>query len=731
MLEKINIQIKNCYGIKALSNELTFTPKNVNLIYAPNGTMKTSFSKVLKYLSGQLSTKPQDILNPKAKPEYLLTSENKEVSGENIFVVNGDDEIDSSKSFVNILASAELKTRYDELYNIIKSDKDSLMSKLKTVSHSTDCETEILTTFLDGEEDSIFNILDRIEPHIENAQFYDFRYNDVFDKKGAVRKFIETHKEHLTEYINNYENLVKQSTLYRSVGEFTFGTYQASQLSQYLSDGVFLGVNHKLILQNGTEIKSHEQLDELIADEQNRIINDKSLKKIFDKITKAIDKNTELRGFKGVIEHHPEWIPYIINYDEFKKRVWYGFLSVAEIKPLYLKYINTYREHKRELTELLSKASQEQELWRGIIDLYNTRFHVPIRVEISNQRDIILKQESANLQFIYVDNDNNHTFNKKDELVEILSKGERRAFNILQFIFEVESRRRLNQETLFVLDDISDSFDYQNKYAIIEYIKDLSENNSNLFKIIILTHNYDFYRTISLRLNLGGSSLLMAEREKNGEVKLINGQYRGDIYSNIFVGNDDDDKKFISMIPFVRNLVEYTKGNKSDEYNTLTKCLHIKADSDKITEEVVVEIMCNYTHGKEMKRKKTSNPIFGLITATAESIATEKSPNSILLENKIVLSIAIRLIAEQYLRKLLLEQGLTENDLNGSKNQTNKLTRLYKEKCPNDNNKTLIERINIMTPEVIHINSFMFEPLIDMSLNHLISLYNDCKKSLI
>ena len=30
-----------------------------------------------------------------------------------------------------------------------------------------------------------------------------------------------------------------------------------------------------------------------------------------------------------------------------------------------------------------------------------------------------------------------------------------------------------------------------------------------------------------------------------------------------------------------------------------------------------------------------------------------------------------------------------------------------------------------MTPENIHINAFMYEPLIDMSINHLVKLYND------
>ncbi len=37
----------------------------------------------------------------------------------------------------------------------------------------------------------------------------------------------------------------------------------------------------------------------------------------------------------------------------------------------------------------------------------------------------------------------------------------------------------------------------------------------------------------------------------------------------------------------------------------------------------------------------------------------------------------------------------------------------------------------MMTPEGIHLNSFMYEPLIDMSAEHLVNLYNRCKNELI
>lgn len=43
----------------------------------------------------------------------------------------------------------------------------------------------------------------------------------------------------------------------------------------------------------------------------------------------------------------------------------------------------------------------------------------------------------------------------------------------------------------------------------------------------------------------------------------------------------------------------------------------------------------------------------------------------------------------------------------------------------------LIEEVNMMTPEVIHLNSFMYEPLIDMAVTHLVDLYNRCKTELI
>lgn len=730
MVHKIKIDWKNCYGIKELNHEFLFSSgKQIHLIYAPNGSMKTSFAKTMRYLSGQSKEKPCDRLHDKNESSFILKSDDLDVPEENIFVVNGDDNIDSSKSFMNFLASSELKNRYDSIYQQLSEKKDLLMSKLKSASLSSDCEKEIFGTFKQNDIDTIFSILERLNGEVKSGiPKFEFRYNDVFDAKENVNKFIEANKDNLNVYIENYNRLLGDSKLFRTVAGHTFGTYHVAQLQQYVSDGSFFGVKHKIILQDNTELSSEKGLQELVNNEQKRLLKDKDLKKAFDKITKAIDKNAELRGFKSVLNNHPEWIPEIINHEVFRKKVWLGYLSDNEIKPLFDAYIQVYNENKEALQKVLEEASLQQERWKQIIALYNTRFHVPIKVSIANQKDIILKQEAAKLQFSYVETSSTETTVEKDVLEKILSRGERRAFVILQFLFEMESRKTMDHDTILVMDDIADSFDYQNKYAIVEYIKDIAADSSNKFYMLVLTHNYDFYRTLSSRLSLYQKNLWMAERLANGNVIINQGQYKGNVYVNAFINHDNDDKKFISMIPFVRNLIEYTKGESNLDYMTLTECLHRKANTRTITITQLIDIMTDFTQGKGMKRPKSVDKIYDLIMQTADNIIAEANPNQVLIENKVCLSIAIRHLAENYMYYKMIAAGKTEEDFVVTSNQTGMWTEQFKKVCPKDAHYNIMERVNMMTPELIHLNSFMFEPLIDMSIYHLIKLYKDCKK---
>jgi len=56
------------------------------------------------------------------------------------------------------------------------------------------------------------------------------------------------------------------------------------------------------------------------------------------------------------------------------------------------------------------------------------------------------------------------------------------------------------------------------------------------------------------------------------------------------------------------------------------------------------------------------------------------------------------------------------------------LNQKYKEDFSTDiENIELLEQVNLMTPENIHLNSFMYEPILDMSDESLKSLYNEIK----
>ena len=95
---------------------------------------------------------------------------------------------------------------------------------------------------------------------------------------------------------------------------------------------------------------------------------------------------------------------------------------------------------------------------------------------------------------------------------------------------------------------------------------------------------------------------------------------------------------------------------------------------------------------------------------------------------------AIRLKSDEYMIEKIAS-GVTNgtdiiNDIYKKGNQSAWLYKEYK-KSINDNAMGILEQVSMLTPENIHLNSFMFEPILDMSLLHLYDLYKEVKKLLI
>lgn len=720
-MNNLQLDLENCYGIKKLQHDFAYTNHHTQLIYAANGMMKSSLALTLKGLSGQCKDKAKDRLHPGLLPKYDVLADGTALAKEQLFVADPEESnFDTSGAFTNFLANTALKQQYDAIFQQLSSYVAGVITPLKEVSISSDCEDEILRTFSSGPTDNIFSILEKLAIDVQAQQYtnYGFRYNYVFDKGGKVQKFLEKHADDLQAYITQYNQLISTSQIFRTVDGKTFGTHQASELQKSIESGEFFGVDHHIKLHNGTEITTMEQLIGVFDAEKERILNDAELQKTFDKISKAVDSNNEVRQFKDVIVDHPQIILELADYEGFRKKAWKGYLSDPAVKQHLIEYYTYYQSQKTVLNNVIAQARAQMPLWKSIIDLYNDRFHVPFKVEIENQDEIILKQTAAKLKFVYVDKDGLEIEKPKNDMLAILSKGEQRAFYILQLLFELESRKSSGVDHLVVFDDIADSFDYQNKYAIIEYLHDL-DAAGNIY-MIVLTHNFDFYRTMASRLGLRRYSW-MSIKKSDGSLVLKPGEYQKDLFAH-FLNNYADDKVFVSMIPFVRNLVEYTNG-ENDDYSTLTSCLHLKSDTMIITDNQVIDIVKNYNKGRGYARPGTNTPVYNIIIKTADSIAAEAKVDEVKIENKIVLSIACRLKIEQYLKRQLIAAGLAEADLEVTSLQTAAWTKLLKTHRPNDPNRSIVEQVNMMTPEIIHINSFMYEPLIDLSVIYLVELY--------
>lgn len=383
------------------------------------------------------------------------------------------------------------------------------------------------------------------------------------------------------------------------------------------------------------------------------------------------------------------------------------------------------------------KAKSETTDWNRALDLFKKRFFVPFSIEPANQEDVILNLDLPSFKYIFEDNRGSKEVSKED-LLDVLSTGEKRAYYILNLIFQILVAQKDGREKLVILDDISESFDYKNKHAIIEYISDIAEYTSSqgekVFKVILLTHNFDFYRTVASRITKRGNSYIAYT--DGGKINFEKGQYTRNLFGyykdEIAKGNKDN--IVVASIPFVRNLIEYTEGDSNPEYLKLTSLLHYKPDTTTIElgeiEKIYNQYWCKSSNVNFAKNRETDH-IYDIIIKEADAIVPVEKLE---IESKLILSMAIRLKSDEYMIQKISSKVTNGtaiiNDIYQKRNQSAWLYKEYKKNI-NDNAMEILEQVAMLTPENIHLNSFMFEPILDMSLLHLYDLYQEVKNLLI
>jgi hypothetical protein len=166
-----------------------------------------------------------------------------------------------------------------------------------------------------------------------------------------------------------------------------------------------------------------------------------------------------------------------------------------------------------------------------------------------------------------------------------------------------------------------------------------------------------------------------------------------------------------------------TTGEDDARYQLLTAMLHWKIETATIKVEQLDDIynsLCGTTGNSDKPDKK----ICDLIAEEANGCLS--AGTGLNLENKIVLAIGIRLKAEQFMIDKIADPRFVASI---SANQTQVLIdRFKKDFLIHTDALGVLDRVALMTPENIHVNSFMYEPILDMSDDHLRKLYKDVTK---
>ena len=434
---------------------------------------------------------------------------------------------------------------------------------------------------------------------------------------------------------------------------------------------------------------------------------------------KIMTGNAEASRLRDVIVAQRGIIPFLRDIPKLKRQFWMYCFSHLD-RP-FVDYCSKFSAYTQRIRVLYHRAAAQSDRWEETVKEFNRRFRVPFEVKINNKANFLLKDEAPNLSFVYTRGSGASAESAdvdKNDLMITLSMGEKRAMYLLYILFDlakVRQRAQAGQKTLILADDVADSFDYKNKYAIIEYLNDLAQIPS--VDLVMLTHNFDFFRTLWLRLGVSGNNAFIAQKNPDGIIKMTKFPYREDYFKNIVIpqikdGKIDTDKKqklLIASVPFYRNIFDYCQ--KNEESQKLTCLLHLKTapvNTEMVKLSELWGIINCFLEDKPFVG--TDADYYETLHSLAAAIVAIDH-DEVSLENKLLVAIAVRLRAEEFLRRKLLEQGIP---LDVNKDQTRRWFNLAKNHLSPEE-RGVIEEVLLITPENIHLNSFMYEPLIDLS----------------
>lgn len=668
---------KNCYGLKQFNlQNINFSRCNKALIYAPNGVMKSSLSKVFDDISKGATTCDRIFQNVVSNysvthytSRYVYSSANRTqpTATDRIYVVNTfNNSFEFTKETVStLLADETTRNAYNVLMAQFSGEIIQIEEKLRVLTGLTKSQIKgklITDLGLTGTADwtDIFEKLNELYATRRTFEYLnDCTYSELFNDKAMAVYGKQEFLNSIEEYISSLNILLENNPILND----RFTDRNAETLGKEMAKHNLFNAQHTICLKDGTTvIHSLEEWNFVVNEQLDRLYSSPELSTVFQKLEKMLTSNGEVSRLRDIIVAHREIIPALSDIPALKVQTWLDCFSKLDMS--FDDYYRNISQYTAQIKVLYEQASAQSARWQTVVNKFNRRFRVPFEVRIENKANFLLKDEAPNLSFKYTRGmiaQQSATL-KKDDLMVSLSTGEKRALYLLYILFDLERIRQQatagGGQFLIVADDIADSFDYKNKYAIIEYLNDLG--NTSGIDLLILTHNFDFYRTVKLRLGVARNHCYIAQRDEEGIVSITEFKYQKDFFKNVVIKdikdgniiNDDKKKLLISSIPFYRNLCEYS--GKEVEYSRLTCFLHLKTTPlDTLTVKIsdlwnLINPFLNNT-----TFSGADEDYYTAVTRVANTCVADNT-NEVLLDNKLFIAIAIRLLTEKFMKNTLI-----------------------------------------------------------------------------
>ncbi len=124
-MRKASVKLANCYGIGSFDATFDFTKKKANIVYAPNGMMKTSFANTFRDYSNNVESRDRIYLD--RQPVREIKDENgNDIPAEEIFVIEPYISDYESTRISTLLVNKALKDEYDGILKGIEAKQKDL-----------------------------------------------------------------------------------------------------------------------------------------------------------------------------------------------------------------------------------------------------------------------------------------------------------------------------------------------------------------------------------------------------------------------------------------------------------------------------------------------------------------------------------------------------------------------------------------------------------------------------